>query len=135
MRMIPVAFVFNRFPRTVRDTAKALGKEIDFEIEGSEIELDRTVLDELAEPLTHLIRNSLDHGIESAEERVKKGKPEKGILKLIATRERDRVNIIIRDDGKGIDPDFMRQVVVKKGLYSKEEADKLTDNEARNNFV
>jgi len=132
MRMIPVAFVFNRFPRTVRDTAKALGKEIDFEIEGSEIELDRTVLDELAEPLTHLIRNSLDHGIESAEERVKKGKPEKGILKLIATRERDRVNIIIRDDGKGIDPDFMRQVVVKKGLYSKEEADKLTDNEAVN---
>lgn len=132
MRMIPVAFVFNRFPRTVRDTAKALGKEIDFEIEGSEIELDRTVLDELAEPLTHLIRNSLDHGIESAEERVKKEKPEKGILKLIATRERDRVNIIIRDDGKGIDPEVMRQVVAKKGLYTKEEADKLTDNEAVN---
>ncbi|MBA2861945.1 Hpt domain-containing protein [Methanococcus maripaludis] len=120
MRMIPVAFVFNRFPRTVRDTAKALSKEIDFEIEGSEIELDRTVLDELAEPLTHLIRNSLDHGIEHSDERIKLGKPEKGILKLIATRERDRVNIVIKDDGKGIDPEAMRKKVVKKGLYSKE---------------
>ncbi|MBA2852903.1 two-component system chemotaxis sensor kinase CheA [Methanococcus maripaludis] len=132
MRMIPVAFVFNRFPRTVRDTAKALDKEIDFEIEGSDIELDRTVLDELAEPLTHLIRNSLDHGIEHADERIKLGKPEKGILKLIATRQRDRVNIIIRDDGKGIDPEAMRKKAFEKGLYSKEEAEKLTDNEAVN---
>ncbi|ABO35044.1 CheA signal transduction histidine kinase [Methanococcus maripaludis C5] len=132
MRMIPVAFVFNRFPRTVRDTAKALGKEIDFEIEGSEIELDRTVLDELAEPLTHLIRNSLDHGIEHADERIKLGKPEKGVLKLIATRKRDRVNIIIKDDGKGINPDAMREKVIKKGMYTKEEAEKLTDNEAVN---
>uniref|UniRef100_A9AB17 Chemotaxis protein CheA n=1 Tax=Methanococcus maripaludis (strain C6 / ATCC BAA-1332) TaxID=444158 RepID=A9AB17_METM6 len=132
MRMIPVAFVFNRFPRTVRDTAKALGKEIDFEIEGSEIELDRTVLDELAEPLTHLIRNSLDHGIEHSDERIKLGKPEKGILKLIATRERDRVNIVIKDDGKGIDPQAMREKAFTKGLYTKEEAEKLTDNEAIN---
>ncbi|MCS3921751.1 two-component system chemotaxis sensor kinase CheA [Methanococcus voltae PS] len=132
MRMIPVAFVFNRFPRTVRDTARALNKEIDFIIEGSEIELDRTVLDELAEPLTHLIRNSLDHGIEHSEVRKQAKKPEKGLLKLIATRERDRVNIVIKDDGKGIDPDGIRNNVVKKGLMSRDEVDKLTDNEAIN---
>ncbi|MCS3900406.1 chemotaxis protein CheW [Methanococcus voltae] len=132
MRMIPVAFVFNRFPRTVRDTARALNKEIDFIIEGSEIELDRTVLDELAEPLTHLIRNSLDHGIEHADVRKQLGKPEKGLLKLIATRERDRVNIVIKDDGKGINPETIRNNVVKKGLMSREEVEKLTDNEAIN---
>ncbi|MBP2142906.1 two-component system chemotaxis sensor kinase CheA [Methanococcus voltae] len=132
MRMIPVAFVFNRFPRTVRDTARALNKEIDFIIEGSEIELDRTVLDELAEPLTHLIRNSLDHGIEHSDVRKQQGKPEKGLLKLIATRERDRVNIVIKDDGKGINPDAIRNNVVKKGLMSRDEVDKLTDNEAIN---
>jgi len=82
MRMIPVAFVFNRFPRTVRDTARALKKEVDFIIEGSEIELDRTMLDELAEPLTHIIRNSLDHGIEYPDVREKLGKPRKGTLKI-----------------------------------------------------
>lgn len=132
MRMIPVAFVFNRFPRTVRDTARALKKEVDFIIEGSEIELDRTMLDELAEPLTHIIRNSLDHGIEYPDVREKLGKPRKGTLKLTATRERDHVNIIIEDDGKGIDPDVIRKSAVRKGILTEEEAEKLSDDEAIN---
>ncbi|WP_236953648.1 chemotaxis protein CheA [Methanocaldococcus bathoardescens] len=132
MRMIPVAYVFNRFPRMVRDLAKALGKEVEFIMEGTDIELDRTVLDELAEPLVHLIRNALDHGIEPPEEREKVGKPRKGVLKLIAERERDHVNIIVEDDGKGIDPDKIRKKAVERGIISEEEAKKLSDHEAIN---
>lgn len=132
MRMIPVAYVFNRFPRMVRDLAKALGKEVEFIMEGTDIELDRTVLDELAEPLVHLIRNALDHGIEPPEEREKLGKPRKGTLKLIAERERDHVNIIVEDDGKGIDPDVIRKKAVERGIISEEEAKKLSDHEAIN---
>lgn len=132
MRMIPVSFIFNRFPRTVRDTAKALNKEVELIIEGSDIELDRTVLDELAEPLTHIIRNSLDHGIETPEEREKKGKPRKGTLKLIATRERNHVLITIEDDGKGIDPEIIRRKAVEKGVVSEDEVNKLSDHEVIN---
>ncbi|AEH07384.1 chemotaxis protein CheW [Methanothermococcus okinawensis] len=132
MRMIPVSFIFNRFPRTVRDTSKALNKEVELIIEGSDIELDRTVLDELAEPLTHIIRNSLDHGIETPEEREKKGKPRKGTLKLVATRERNHVLITIEDDGKGIDPEIIKKKAVEKGIISEDDANKLSDQEAIN---
>jgi len=132
MRMIPVAYVFNRFPRMVRDLAKALGKEVEFIMEGTDIELDRTVLDELAEPLVHLIRNALDHGIEPPEEREKVGKPRKGTLKLIAQRERDHVNIIVEDDGKGIDPEIIRKKAIERGLITEEEAKKLSDHEIIN---
>ncbi|XRP96416.1 chemotaxis protein CheW [Methanocaldococcus sp. 16A] len=132
MRMIPVAYVFNRFPRMVRDLAKALGKEVEFIMEGTDIELDRTVLDELAEPLVHLIRNALDHGIEPPEEREKVGKPRKGVLKLIAERERDHVNIIVEDDGKGIDPEIIKKKAIERGIISEEEAKKLSDHEIIN---
>ncbi|WP_048196669.1 chemotaxis protein CheA [Methanocaldococcus vulcanius] len=132
MRMIPVAYVFNRFPRMVRDLAKALGKEVEFIMEGTDIELDRTVLDELAEPLVHLIRNALDHGIEPPEEREKVGKPRKGTLKLIAQRERDHVNIIVEDDGRGIDPEVIRRKAIERGLITEEEAKKLSDHEIIN---
>ena len=132
MRMIPVAYVFNRFPRMVRDLAKALGKEVEFIMEGTDIELDRTVLDELAEPLVHLIRNALDHGIEPPEEREKVGKPRKGVLKLIAERERDHVNIIVEDDGRGIDPEKIKKKAIERGIITEEEAKKLSDHEIIN---
>jgi two-component system chemotaxis sensor kinase CheA len=104
-RMVPVWQVFERFPRVVRDTARSLGKEVEFKIEGKEIELDRSMLDEMGEPVLHLLRNSLDHGIELPSERVKAGKPQ--VATLILTAERDRATVLIRvtDDGRGIDQD------------------------------
>ena len=102
-RMVPVWQVFERFPRVVRDTARSLGKEVEFKIEGKEIELDRSMLDEMGEPVLHLLRNSLDHGIELPGDRVKAGKPR--VATLILTAERDRATVLIRvtDDGRGID--------------------------------
>ncbi len=131
MRMVEAAFVFDRFPRMVRDLAKAQGKEIELTIEGKEIELDRTVLDEIGDPLVHLLRNSVDHGIEPPEERRRKGKPEKGTLKLVAKRQKNHVEITVEDDGRGIDPRKMREVAVNKGLKTREEAAKLSDAEAQ----
>ncbi len=132
MRMVPVSYVFNRFPRMVRDLAKALGKEVEFIMEGTDIELDRTVLDELAEPLVHLIRNALDHGIEPPEEREKVGKPRKGLLRLAAKRERDYVLIIVEDDGRGIDPEKIKKKAIERGLITPEEAEKMSDHEIIN---
>src|SRR3981081_276289 len=102
-RMVPVWQVFDRFPRVVRDTARSLGKEVEFKIEGKEIELDRSMLDEMGEPVLHLLRNSLDHGIETPAKREKAGKPR--VATLILTAERDRATVLIRvtDDGRGID--------------------------------
>ncbi len=102
-RMVPVWQIFERFPRVVRDTARSLGKEVEFKIEGKEIELDRSMLDEMGEPVLHLLRNSLDHGIELPADRVKAGKPK--VATLILTAERDRATVLIRvtDDGRGID--------------------------------
>ncbi|HET6760893.1 MAG TPA: Hpt domain-containing protein, partial [Gemmatimonadaceae bacterium] len=102
-RMVPVWQVFERFPRVVRDTARTLGKEVEFKIEGKEIELDRSMLDEMGEPVLHLLRNSLDHGIELPADRVKAGKPR--VATIILTAERDRATVLIRvtDDGRGID--------------------------------
>ena len=102
-RMVPVGNIFNRFPRMVRDLARDLDKDVAFEVEGVDIELDRTVLDEIGDPIVHLLRNSIDHGIEPAEERKQAGKPESGTIRLVAARERDRVRITVTDDGRGID--------------------------------
>ncbi|MEA3282046.1 MAG: chemotaxis protein CheA [Euryarchaeota archaeon] len=130
MRMIPVDHIFNRFPRLVRDLGKTQKKEIDFIIEGSEIELDRTVLDEIGDPLLHLLRNAVDHGIESPDDRVSKGKDKTGAIKLIAERERGYVTIKVEDDGKGIDPEEVRNIAVKKGFISEERASELSDTDA-----
>ena len=130
IRMVPVDHVFNRFPRMVRDLAKERGKEIDLSVEGKEIELDRTVLDEIGDPLVHLLRNALDHGIETAEEREKMGKPLAGKVELIARREGEHVIIEVTDDGKGIDPEVIRGAAVEKGLITSEEASKLDDHES-----
>ena len=119
-RMVPVWQVFERFPRLVRDTAKSLGKEVEFKIEGREIELDRSMLDEMGEPVLHLLRNSLDHGIEKPADREKAGKPR--VATLILTAERDRATVLIRvtDDGRGIDQERVLPRAKKLGLVEKD---------------
>jgi two-component system chemotaxis sensor kinase CheA len=131
-RMVPIEQIFNRFPRMVRDLTKKEGKEIDLILEGGDIELDRTVLDEIGDPLVHVLRNCVDHGIESPDERKQKGKSPKGTIKLNARREKNHVVIEVVDDGKGMDPQEFRGTAVKKGLMTQDEAKKLSDNEAIN---
>ncbi|MBO4400463.1 MAG: chemotaxis protein CheA, partial [Selenomonadaceae bacterium] len=130
VRMVPVSQVFNRFPRMVRDVTKELNKEINLTIEGEETELDRTVIDEIGDPIMHLLRNSLDHGVEMPDERVAKGKPRVGEVGLIARHEGNNVVIMVTDDGKGIDPDVIRRKAVEKGLYTQDEVEKLDDADA-----
>ena len=132
IRMIPMSHIFNRFPRMIRDLAKGTNKKINLNIEGEGIELDRTVLDKIGDPLVHLLRNSVDHGIESPEERKKKGKPEEGTVNLIAERKRNHVLITVSDDGKGISADLMRRTAVKKGLKTEEEVGAMDEREALN---
>lgn len=130
VRMVPVSQVFNRFPRMVRDVTKELNKEINLTIEGEETELDRTVIDEIGDPIMHLLRNSLDHGVEMPDEREAKGKPRVGEVGLIARHEGNNVVIMVTDDGKGIDADVIRRKAVEKGLYSQDEVDKMDDQDA-----
>jgi two-component system chemotaxis sensor kinase CheA len=131
-RMVPIDQIFSRFPRMIRDLAKSEGKQINLMIEGKEIELDRTVLDEIGDPLVHLLRNAVDHGIESPQDRAKAGKSPEGLVRLAASRQRNTVLIEVQDDGKGMDPAKLRDAAVKKGLMSKEEVSKLSDEEAFN---
>lgn len=130
MRMVAVDQVFNRFPRMVRDLAKKKEKEIDLVVVGKEIELDRTVLDEVGEPLVHLLRNCVDHGIEPPDVRESAGKPRTGTITLIARREKNHVVIEVVDDGAGINPDKLRTKAVEKGIAGKEEADAMSDENA-----
>jgi len=130
VRMVPVSQVFNRFPRMVRDVTKELNKEINLTIEGEDTELDRTVIDEIGDPIMHLLRNSLDHGIEMPDEREAKGKNRVGEVGLIARHEGNNVVIMVTDDGKGIDPDIIRKKAVEKGLFSQEEVDSMEDADA-----
>src|SRR6185436_5866588 len=115
-RMAPVDEVFDRFPRMVRDLGRELGKEIRLEVQGSEIEVDRSVLDALTEPLTHLLRNAADHGLETPQERAAAGKQRHGTIRLRAERIRDEVAIIVSDDGRGIDRHAVRERAVDGGL-------------------
>ena len=131
-RMVPIDQIFSRFPRMVRDLAKSEGKQINLIIEGKEIELDRTVLDEIGDPLVHLLRNAVDHGIEPEEERKKLGKPVAGLVRLAASRQRNSVLIEVEDDGKGMEPGHLRNVAVKKEIMTREEVDKLSDTDALN---
>lgn len=130
VRMVPVSQVFNRFPRMVRDVTKELNKEINLTIEGEDTELDRTVIDEIGDPIMHLLRNSLDHGIEMPDEREAKGKNRIGEVGLIARHEGNNVVIMVTDDGKGIDPDVIRHKAVEKGLFSQDEVDQMPDADA-----
>jgi two-component system chemotaxis sensor kinase CheA len=131
-RMVPIDQIFNRFPRMVRDLAKKEGKDIELILEGGDIELDRTVLDEVGDPLVHILRNCVDHGIESPDAREKAGKNRKGKVKLAARREKNYVVIEAQDDGKGMDPKKFRDAAVTKGVMSAEDIAKLTDTEVLN---
>lgn len=131
-RMQPVKKVFGRFPRVVRDLARQLGKEVDLVLKGEETDLDKNLVEALADPLIHLVRNAVDHGLESPEEREQKGKPRKGKVVLSAAQEGDHIILRVDDDGKGMDPDFLRAKAVEKGIMSEEEAAGLSDQEAFN---
>ncbi|WP_010301462.1 chemotaxis protein CheA [Kurthia senegalensis] len=129
MRMVPVETVFNRFPKMVRQLSRDLHKKIHLEIVGAETELDRTVIDEIGDPLVHLIRNSLDHGIESPEVRLAAGKPEEGRVELRAYHSGNHVFIEIEDDGAGINKERVLSKAIEKGIVTPENAEKLTDNQ------
>ncbi|HBT47575.1 MAG TPA: chemotaxis protein CheA [Peptococcaceae bacterium] len=129
-RMFPIDQVFNRFPRMVRDLAQKAGKEISFIVEGRETELDRTVIEEIGDPLIHLLRNAIDHGIEEPEERVRLGKPRYGTVVLKAFHQENQIVIIVEDDGRGIDAEGLKRRAVEKGLLSPEGAARLSQREA-----
>ncbi|BDY13597.1 hybrid sensor histidine kinase/response regulator [Hydrogenimonas cancrithermarum] len=129
-RMLPIGKVFNKFPRMVRDLSRELHKEIELVISGEETELDKSIVEEIGDPLVHIIRNSCDHGIEPPEERVAKGKPPKGTVQLKAYNEGNHIIIEIVDDGKGLDAEMLKMKAVEKGLISEKEADQMSDKEA-----
>jgi len=130
MRMQPIGTLFDRFPRLVRDVARQLGKKIEIVITGSAVELDKTVLDVLSDPLTHLVRNCCDHGIELPDQRRRVGKTETGTLRLSARQERGQIIIDIRDDGKGIDTEAVKRKALEHGLKSREELERLSTRQA-----
>ncbi|WP_311173654.1 chemotaxis protein CheA [Halobellus ordinarius] len=129
MRLIPLKKVFDKFPRLVRDLAREEEKRVNFSVEGENIELDRTILDEISDPLMHVLRNAVDHGIEAPEEREAVGKPAMGSVELRAEREHDTVVITVEDDGGGIDADALRDTVAEEGIRTREELAELPDEE------
>ncbi|MBT2969294.1 MAG: chemotaxis protein CheA [gamma proteobacterium symbiont of Ctena orbiculata] len=131
-RMQPIKKVFGRFPRVVRDLARSLKKEIDLEMVGEETDLDKNLVEALADPLVHLVRNSVDHGIELPDDREAKGKPRRGRVVLSAAQEGDHILLSIADDGKGMDPEVLRKKAVEKGMMDTEAAARLDDKECFN---
>ncbi len=132
LRMVPVDSVFNRFPRMIRDLAKSLDKKVDLVITGAETELDRTVIDEIGDPLVHLLRNAVDHGIESISDRLAAGKSEQGTIQLRAFHSGNHVFIEIEEDGRGIYREKVLKTALKNGLVTAEQAAKLSDLEVYN---
>ncbi|MBI2406679.1 MAG: chemotaxis protein CheA [Gemmatimonadetes bacterium] len=131
-RMQPIGNVWSKLPRLVRDLSVACGKHLRLEMEGRETELDKTIIEAIKDPLTHIVRNALDHGVELPEERVQRGKPAEGLLQLRAFHEGGQVNIEITDDGRGIDPDRLRAKAIERGLLTAEQVQRLSDREALN---
>ncbi|USX01228.1 chemotaxis protein CheA [Pseudomonas proteolytica] len=131
-RMQPIKKVFGRFPRLVRDLARQLKKEIALELVGEETDLDKNLVEALADPLVHLVRNAVDHGVETPEEREASGKPRLGKVILAAEQEGDHILLSITDDGKGMDSNILRGIAVKRGVMDKDAADRLTDTECYN---
>ena len=132
VRMQPVGRVFARFPKLARDVARQVSKSVELDIVGAETELDRNLVEALADPLVHLVRNAIDHGIESPEARRAAGKPEQGTVRLSAQQEGDHVSIEVSDDGAGIDPEKIRRSAIKKGLIDSDAAARLTSDECLN---
>ncbi|MCW3488714.1 chemotaxis protein CheA [Dethiobacter alkaliphilus] len=130
LRMVPIKQVFDRFPRMVRDLSQEKGKKVNLQIQGEETELDRSIVNQIGDPLVHLLRNSVDHGIEPPGDRVASGKPEEGTVLLDARHEGSFVLISVSDDGKGINADVVREKAVQKGLISSAEAQRLSDEDA-----
>ena len=130
VRMVPVEQLFRRFPRMVRDVAKRCGKDVELAMEGQDTDLDKSLLDAIAEPLTHIVRNAVSHGIETADERRQNAKPPKGTIRLDAYHHASHVIISISDDGAGIDPQKVKAKALKQGVISAAEASRLTDSEA-----
>lgn len=132
VRLQPIEIVFNTLPRLVRDLSRKEGKKTEFIIEGQETEVDRSIIEHLRDPLLHLLRNSVDHGIETPEERLAAGKPETGTITLSAYHSQDNIIIKLKDDGRGIDPAILRKTAVNKNMISAEDAAKLSDQEVMN---
>ncbi len=130
IRMVPVGPMFGRFKRVVRDVSKELGKEVALILLGEDTEVDKKLIDELGDPLTHLVRNAVDHGLEKTEQRIAVGKPAEGSVTLNAYQKGSRIQITVKDDGKGLDPQFLRRKAVEKGLMTEQAANALTDREA-----
>lgn len=130
VRMVTIEKTFSRFPRMVRDTSKKLNKKVNFITSGEETELDRTIIDEIGDPLLHIVRNSLDHGLETSEERLREGKPEVGRMEMNAFQEGNSVFIECIDDGRGINTEYVKNSAVKKGLITETEAAEMSDDEA-----
>ncbi|MEO1924337.1 MAG: response regulator [Nautiliaceae bacterium] len=130
IRMLPIGKVFNKFPRLVRDLARELGKKVRLIIEGEDTELDKSIIEEIGDPLVHMIRNAIDHGIEPPEERKAKGKPEEGTIWLRAYNEGNMIVIEIKDDGRGIDPEAIKKKAIEKGIITPQEAENMSDKEA-----
>ena len=130
VRMVPIESVVNRFPRMIRDLSKKLGKEMDLIMTGEDTELDRTVIDEIGDPLMHMLRNSADHGLEPTIERLKLGKPQVGTIKLNAYQDGNNVTIEVEDDGAGIDVEKVKASAIKKGTITEEQADLMSEKEA-----
>ena len=131
-RMQPIKKVFGRFPRVVRDLARNLKKEVTLELNGEETDLDKNLVEALADPLVHLVRNAVDHGIEQPEDREANGKSRNGTVVLSAEQEGDHILLSIKDDGKGMDPKKLQQIAVEKGVMDQDAADRLTDSESFN---
>lgn len=131
-RLQPIGSILGKFNRIIRDLGAKLNKEIDLEIQGKDVELDRSILEAISDPLTHLIRNCADHAIEMPDDRERNGKTRRGLVKLIARHAGGQVHVEIIDDGKGLDPDMLRRKAVEKGVMTAEEADRLTDRQAQN---
>jgi two-component system chemotaxis sensor kinase CheA len=131
-RMQPVGRVFQKYNRLARDVARTLGKDVDLLIEGAETEVDKTILEELNDPLVHLVRNSVDHGLETPDERVAAGKPARGTIRLSARQAGDHIVIEIMDDGRGMRPEILREKAIQKGLISADEANTLDERQSLN---
>jgi two-component system chemotaxis sensor kinase CheA len=129
VRMLPIGLLFNKFPRLVRDLARSTGKTVDFVMDGQDTEIDRSVIEKIKDPLVHLLRNAVDHGIETPAERRAAGKPETGRIELSAHHEQGYILITLEDDGKGIDPARIRQAAAGKGIIALDAAERLSDTE------
>lgn len=129
LRVVPVELVFKRFPRMLRDLAQAQGKQIRLELVGQEVKIDKAMVESLADPLLHMVRNSADHGIETPEERRRAGKPEEAVVRIMAEQQGGRIAIRVSDDGKGIDPERVRRKAVERGLIKEEESHSLSRDE------